>query len=50
MNDVKSFEVLKDAASSSIYGSRGANGIIMITTKEGKEGDTKFSYNTFVGV
>ncbi|MDB9955039.1 SusC/RagA family TonB-linked outer membrane protein, partial [Flavobacteriaceae bacterium] len=49
MNDVQSFEVLKDAASSSIYGSRGANGIIMITTKEGKEGDTKFSYNTFVG-
>lgn len=49
MNDVQSFEVLKDAASSSIYGSRGANGIIMITTKEGKEGDTKFSYNTFTG-
>lgn len=49
MNDVKSFEVLKDAASASIYGSRGANGIIMITTKEGKEGDTKFSYNTFTG-
>ncbi len=49
MNDVKSFEVLKDAASSSIYGSRGANGIIMITTKDGKEGPTKFSYNTFTG-
>ncbi|QRM88910.1 SusC/RagA family TonB-linked outer membrane protein [Lacinutrix sp. WUR7] len=49
MNDVKSFEVLKDAASSSIYGSRGANGIIMITTKDGKEGETKFSYNTFTG-
>lgn len=49
MNDVESFEVLKDAASSSIYGSRGANGIIMISTKVGKEGETKFSYNTFVG-
>ncbi|WP_458627955.1 SusC/RagA family TonB-linked outer membrane protein [Winogradskyella sp. PC D3.3] len=49
MNDVKSFEVLKDAASSSIYGSRGANGIIMITTKDGKEGETKFSLNTFTG-
>lgn len=49
MNDVKSFEVLKDAASSSIYGSRGANGIIMITTKDGKEGVTKFSYNTYIG-
>ncbi|EDP70460.1 putative outer membrane protein, probably involved in nutrient binding [Flavobacteriales bacterium ALC-1] len=49
MNDVKSFEVLKDAASSSIYGSRGANGIIMITTKDGKEGATKFSLNSFTG-
>ncbi|AUC74209.1 SusC/RagA family TonB-linked outer membrane protein [Olleya sp. Bg11-27] len=49
MNDVKSFEVLKDAASTSIYGSRGANGIIMISTKDGKEGKTKFSYNTFTG-
>ena len=49
MNDVKSFEVLKDAASTAIYGSRGANGIIMISTKDGKEGDTKFSYNTFTG-
>ena len=49
MNDVKSFEVLKDAASTAIYGSRGANGIIMITTKDGKEGDTKFSFNTFTG-
>jgi len=49
MNDVQSFEILKDAASSAIYGSKGANGIIMITTKEGKEGDTKISYSTFTG-
>ena len=49
MNDVESFEVLKDAASSSIYGSRGANGVILITTKNGKEGKTKFTYNTFTG-
>ena len=49
MNDVESIEVLKDAASSSIYGSRGADGVIMITTKQGKEGATKFSYNTSVG-
>ena len=49
MNDVDSFEVLKDAASSAIYGSRGANGVIMITTKKGKEGKTKFSFNTFTG-
>ncbi|QHI35663.1 TonB-dependent receptor SusC [Kordia antarctica] len=49
MNDIESFEVLKDAASASIYGSRGANGVILITTKQGKEGKTKFSYNTFTG-
>ncbi len=49
MNDVQSIEVLKDAASSAIYGSRGANGIIMITTKQGVEGPTKFSYDTYVG-
>ncbi len=49
MNDVESFEVLKDAASAAIYGSRGANGVIIITTKQGKEGKTKFSYNGFTG-
>ncbi len=49
MNDVESMEVLKDAASSAIYGSRGANGIILITTKQGKEGPTRFSYNGYVG-
>ena len=49
MNDVESFEVLKDAASGAIYGSRGGNGVVIITTKSGKEGKTKFSYNTFTG-
>ncbi len=49
MNDVESFEVLKDAASSAIYGSRGANGVILITTKDGQAGKTKFSYNGFYG-
>jgi TonB-linked SusC/RagA family outer membrane protein len=49
MNDIASFEVLKDAASAAIFGSRGANGVIIITTKQGKEGKTKFSYNTFTG-
>ncbi len=49
MNDVESFEVLKDAASGAIYGSRGGNGVIMITTKTGKEGETKFSYATYAG-
>ncbi|MGR3811171.1 SusC/RagA family TonB-linked outer membrane protein [Jiulongibacter sp. NS-SX5] len=50
MNDVESFEVLKDAASSSIYGSKGANGIIMITTKSGANMKPSFSYNAFTGV
>lgn len=50
MNDIESFEVLKDAASAAIYGSRGGNGVIMITTKQGKEGDTKFSFSTYTGI
>lgn len=49
MNDVESIEVLKDAASAAIYGSRGGNGIIMITTKQGKAGKTKFSFNSYYG-
>ena len=49
MNNVESFEVLKDAASAAIFGSRGANGVIQITTKQGKEGKPRFSYNTFTG-
>ncbi|MGD1844676.1 MAG: SusC/RagA family TonB-linked outer membrane protein [Salibacteraceae bacterium] len=49
MNDVESIEVLKDASSGAIYGSRGANGIIMITTKKGVEGPTKFSYHGYLG-
>lgn len=50
MNDVESIEVLKDAASASIYGSRGANGIILITTKKGSAGKAKFSYNGYYGL
>ncbi|WP_394749952.1 SusC/RagA family TonB-linked outer membrane protein [Spongiimicrobium salis] len=49
MNNVESFEVLKDAASAAIFGSRGANGVIQITTKQGKEGKPRFTYNTFTG-
>ena len=49
VNDIESVEVLKDAASAAIYGSRAAGGVIIITTKEGKEGQTKFSYSTFTG-
>lgn len=46
--DIESIEVLKDASSTAIYGTRGANGIIMITTKKGKEGKSKVSFNAFV--
>lgn len=49
MNDIASFEVLKDAASAAIYGSEGSNGVIMITTKSGKEGKTEFSYESYIG-
>lgn len=49
MNNVESFEVLKDAASAAIFGSRGSNGVIQITTKQGKEGKAQFTYNTFTG-
>ncbi|MEP2935958.1 MAG: TonB-dependent receptor [Gilvibacter sp.] len=46
-NDIESIEVLKDAASAAIYGSRGANGVILITTKRGKDGTPQFSYNSY---
>ena len=46
-NDIQSIEVLKDAASAAIYGSRGANGVVLVTTKKGTSGATKFSYNAY---
>ncbi|SFB82602.1 TonB-linked outer membrane protein, SusC/RagA family [Algibacter lectus] len=46
-NDIESLEVLKDAASAAIYGSLGANGVILITTKKGKSGKLNFSYNAY---
>ena len=49
-NDIESIEVLKDASSTAIYGSQGANGVIIITTKKGAQGKTKFSYNGYFGV
>ncbi|MGB4839080.1 MAG: TonB-dependent receptor [Saprospiraceae bacterium] len=49
-NDIQSLEVLKDAASAAIYGSRGANGVILVTTKKGGSGKAKFSYNTYTGI
>ena len=48
--DIASVEVLKDASSSAIYGSRGANGVILITTKKGKDGKVSITYDGFVGV
>jgi TonB-linked SusC/RagA family outer membrane protein len=47
-NDIESMEIVKDAAASSIYGSRGANGIILITTKNGKSGIPRVSYNAYL--
>ncbi|USD23963.1 SusC/RagA family TonB-linked outer membrane protein [Flagellimonas marinaquae] len=46
-NDIESLEVLKDAASAAIYGSRGANGVILVTTKKGRSGKASFSYNAY---
>lgn len=42
-------EVLKDASATAIYGARGANGVILITTKQGKSGKTQIDYNGYVG-
>lgn len=49
-SDIESMTVLKDASATAIYGSRGANGVIMITTNKGKEGVTSVSYSGSVGV
>lgn len=48
--DIESMTVLKDASATAIYGSRGANGVIIITTKKGKEGVTSVSYSGSVGI
>lgn len=49
-NNIQSISVLKDAASASIYGSRAANGVILVTTKMGVEGRPQFSYNGMMGM
>lgn len=49
-NDIASIVILKDASATAIYGSRGSNGVILITTKRGKSGDSKLSYNSFFAV
>jgi len=49
-NDIESIEILKDAASTAIYGSRGANGIILITTRKGAAGTAKAYYNSYYSI
>jgi len=46
-SDIESIDVLKDASSTAIYGSRGANGVVIVTTKSGKAGKVSVSYNAF---
>lgn len=48
-SDIESIDVLKDASSTAIYGSRGANGIVLVTTKSGKTGKVQVSYNAYIG-
>lgn len=50
MNDVESVQVLKDASATALYGARGANGVILITTKKGSDGATKINFNGTIGV
>lgn len=49
-NDIESLEILKDADATAIYGSRGANGVVLITTKKGKSGKLGLSFNTTYGL
>nr|WP_294876119.1 TonB-dependent receptor [uncultured Pedobacter sp.] len=49
-DDIASIDVLKDASATALYGSRGANGVILITTKKGKSGEGKIEYSAWVGV
>jgi TonB-linked SusC/RagA family outer membrane protein len=49
-DDIESIEVLKDASATAIYGNRGANGVIMITTKKGRKGEAGITYNGYYGV
>jgi len=48
-NDIASIDVLKDASATAIYGSRGANGVVIITTKKGKNGEAKINYDAYYG-
>ncbi len=48
-NDIESVEILKDASATAIYGARGASGVVLITTKQGKNGKTNITYDTYAG-
>ncbi|MFK8268663.1 SusC/RagA family TonB-linked outer membrane protein [Capnocytophaga cynodegmi] len=48
--DIQDMQILKDASSSAIYGSRAANGVVLITTKQGKQGEAKVSINSYIGM
>lgn len=50
MNDIESIEVLKDASSAAIYGSRGSGGVILVTTKSGTSGKPRLNFNSYVGM
>jgi len=49
-SDILTMEILKDASATAIYGSQGSNGVVLITTKRGKSGEAKFSYDGYVGM
>ncbi|HEY8659130.1 MAG TPA: SusC/RagA family TonB-linked outer membrane protein, partial [Hanamia sp.] len=49
-DDVASVDILKDASATAIYGSRGANGVILVTTKRGKSGETHISFSSYYGI
>lgn len=48
-SDIESITVLKDASAAAIYGARGSNGVVLVTTKRGKKGDPIFTYDTYLG-
>lgn len=50
LDDVESVEVLKDASATALYGSRGSNGVVVITTKKGKKGEGRVNYNGWIGI
>ncbi|MDD3900860.1 MAG: TonB-dependent receptor plug domain-containing protein, partial [Dysgonamonadaceae bacterium] len=48
--DIESMQILKDASSAAIYGSRASNGVVLITTKQGNAGQSKISFNSYLGI